>query len=529
MPHRKPILREQMLSMPLRDEPQNPQSHPLVAPFTRVVTLYVPRRLASHRPENARAVLDEVNARIAQRGYVEPDGQILLTPILEAVELHMIDLWGCSSEEEVVRRAKIGMIGAQVDEDLDVAYRPWGPEQARYFGLESPYQLSEDPDEYGGWHVQFLLSAPYLAQDERILGLLHGGRDNAYFYCTCHQASVVYTTRHRLICMGCGFLHAVVASPLAIKAPTRLSCDEWRDHFDAGGAKNEEEISLTLIDFQDIENARMIWTTSQWEDARHRFLFFSRSTPEEIEKAIRGTEMDASIFLNAGFRPVATEQPPAHQIAEDSVHVGLFENAIYSLSAGVRFYLAGKNESSELVNAIPALFRTVELLLKERLQRTDQQALQDQPNNPTVLRRLKAAGVPITIDEDKHIAALRKLRNDLQHGTARFNQRAGLRACRAIMIFIDQFMFSELSTHLGDHITEADWFQLLEIPEIATTATGVTNVRLDRIRKQQNATIEICTRCSRHAMVRAHPCTGISCWYCGYVPILQVADIDDQQ
>ncbi len=529
MPHRKQILREQILSVSLRNQRQKPPPHPQVAPFTRIVTLYVPRRLAAHRPENARAVLDEVNTRIAQRGYVDPDGQILLTPISETADLHMIDPWGCSNEQQVIRMAKIGMVGARVDEDLDVAYRSWGPEQARYFGRESPYQLSEDPDEYGWWHVQFLLLAPYLAQDEQILGLLHGGRDNAYFYCTCHEASVVYTTRHRFICMGCGFLHAVLASPLTIKAATRLSGAEWRDYFDAGGTKNEEQVSLTLIDFQDIENARMIWTTSQWEDARHRFLFFSRSTPEEIERAIRGTEMDPSNFLNAGWKPVATAPPPAHQIAEDSVHVGLFENAVHSLSEGVRFYLAAKHESSELVNAIPALFRAVELLLKERLQRTDQQALQDRPNNPTVLRRLKAAGIPIALGEETNIAMLRKLRNDLQHGTAQFNHRAGLRACRATIIFIDQFLVSELSTHLGDHITEADWFQLLEIREIATTATRVTNALLDQIRKQQSATIENCSRCSRDAMVRVHPSTGMSCWYCGYFPILQATDLEDEK
>lgn len=527
MPKRNKPRRQQMLVLSLVDGLQKNEPQAKVVPFTRVVTLFVPRRLAAHRRENAREVLNEVNIKIVQRGYIEHDGQILLNPISPTVELEMIDDWGCASEEEVSRRAELGMMGISENAILEFETRPWGPEQARYFGCENPYQLSENPGEYSYWHVQLRLSTPILAPGEFILALLHGGRDDAYFYCPCHEASVVYTTRHRFICMGCGFLHSVPASPLTIQPATLLSGKDWEDYFDPGGAKSEDEVNLTMIDFQDIENAQMIWTTNQWEEARHRFLFFSRSTPQEIEKAIRGTEMDPSIFLNAGWNPEAIAPPVAHQIADDSVEVDLVENAMHSLCVGVRFYLAAKHESSALVNAIPALFRSVELLLKQRLEHADARALQDQPSNPIVLARLKAAGVLITSAEESIITRLRKLRNNLQHGTARFNQRAGLKVCRSSLIFLDRFMDAELSIHLGADIPETDWIYLLEIPEIAATATRVTNVMLERANQQKSTTIEKCPRCCHDAMVRPHPNTGISCWYCGHCPIVDDDNMED--
>jgi hypothetical protein len=278
----KKLRRQQMLAKHLGDEPLKPQPRRQVSPFTRLVTLYLPRRLAAHRKENGRAVIDEVNAKIAERGYIEPDGQILLSTICPTVEFEMIDDWGCSSEEQLTLRGKHAVIGEADDSTLEVEPRVWGAEQRCYFGREHPYQLSEEPGEYTFWHVQLRLPAPYLAHDERVVALLHGGRDNSYFYCPCHEASVVYTTRHRFICMNCGFLHAVPESPVSIQATTLLSGVEWREYFDPNGTKNEEEVNLTLLDFQDIENTRMIWTTSQWGEARDRFLFFARSSPEEI-------------------------------------------------------------------------------------------------------------------------------------------------------------------------------------------------------------------------------------------------------
>lgn len=517
-----------MLATCLGDARRQPQARRQVVPFRRLVSLYVPKRLAAHREENARAVLDEVNSLIAARGYIEPDGQIHLETISTAVKLEMIDNWGCSNEEQLARVLKMPRITDGEDAPLEVDPRAWATEQSQYFGRENPYQLSEQPGHYSYWHVQFWNPEPYLANDERILALLHGVRDNAYFYCPCHEASVVYTSRYRFICMGCGFLHAVPASPVAISGNTSLTGEEWREYFDEGGSKADEEVQLTVIDFQEIENTRMIWTTAQWEEARHRFLFFARSSPEEITEAIRGTEMDPTIFLNAGWEPVSTAPPVAHQVAEDSVDVDLVNNAMHALGDGVRFYLAGKHESSALVNAIPSLFRAVELLLKARLDKADPQGLAGHPNNPTVLKRVRAAGISISAAEESVITKLRRLRNNLQHGTAKFNQRSGLAVCRETLVFLDRFLDAELNMYLGDGVPEDDWFELLSIPEINATADRVTATALANVRKQKDATIEGCPRCGREAMVRPHPRTGISCWFCGLHPVISTTDTDDQ-
>lgn len=185
----------------------------------------------------------------------------------------------------------------------------------------------------------------------------------------------------------------------------------------------------------------------------------------------------------------------------------------------MRSYVAAKTESSSLVNAVPQLFRAVELLLKSRLEQVDPQGLVDHPNNPAVLSRLANIAVIVTPAERDTIAKLRRLRNNLQHGTAKFNHRAGLAVCRAILIFLNRFLDVELNMYLGDLVHEDDWFRLLAIPEIAATADQVTEAYLKEVNQQPRATVETCPRCRRDAMVRPDPRTGISCCYCGYHPI----------
>jgi hypothetical protein len=192
-----------------------------------------------------------------------------------------------------------------------------------------------------------------------------------------------------------------------------------------------------------------------------------------------------------------------------------------SLGEGVKLYMAGKHDSSSLVNAVPALFRAVELILQDRLDRADPQALADQPNNPTVLKRLKSSAVSISAGEEATITKLRRLRNKLQHGTAKFNQRSALGTCRAALIFLDRFLDAELNVDLREGVHEDHWFELLAIPEIAATASRVTDAAIHYVKQQEGVTIETCWRCRRNAMVQPHPQSGISCWYCGYCPVIE--------
>jgi hypothetical protein len=157
-------------------------------------------------------------------------------------------------------------------------------------------------------------------------------------------------------------------------------------------------------------------------------------------------------------------------------------------------------------------------LLKSRLVQLDASALGDQPNNPTVLKRLVAANVSLEQAESETIARLRRLRNDLQHGTAKFNYRRGLAVSRATLIFIDRFASRELALWIGDVVTIEVWKQILRVPEIAATAERIVEERLVEVRRNPSASIEACTQCGKSTFVRLDPRSGASCLYCRRIP-----------
>ena len=316
-------------------------------------------------------------------------------------------------------------------------------------------------------------------------------------------------------------MHMVLKKPLSFRAKRLLTAEQWAEYFEADGSRREEEVNLSIVDFREVESAETLWTTNQWEDAKHEFVFFARSSPEEIEEAIRGTERDASAFLEAGFKPVPTPLPPAHQVADDSVEVDLVENAGCALAEGVSSYLAAQNASDGVVNAIPQLFRATELLLKAKLEALNPQALRDHPNNPTVLKRLAAQGTLLQPDELTSLQRLRQVRNNLQHGTAKFNHRTGLAICRKTIIFLDRFANTELGLWLGDMIPENDWCKLLKIPELAIRADSVAKECVEQMRHNPRSVISQCPRCQRDTLVRPEPNTGASCLRCGYIPVLR--------
>ena len=441
------------------------------------------------------AFVADLNDKIRSRGFVLWDGQVLTTPISQSVELYF-----------------------EGAEPFDVPVRrEWGASQRAYFGLADPYQMADEEDQFTCSHIMTQLMDAYLAEGELIAALLHGAQDRSYFYCPCHFASVVYTTGHRLVCMACGATHAVLRAPLPLTATTLLTAAEWADLFDEDGARRDEEVELTTIDFRDVENAETIWTTNQWEEAAGDFVFFARSSPEEIEEATRG-EADASVLLEAGFKPVATAPPPALQVSPSSVNVDLTENAGHALREGVASFLAARDLPHALLTAIPQLHRAIELLLKARLERFDSEALRDRPNNPTVLDRLRQRGLTLAATDLSTITRLRGLRNDLQHGTSHFNQRAGLALCRSAVVFVDQFADSELDLWIADAVSVDDWPKLLSIPEIARTAERIAHQRLEVFRDRPEAEITTCPRCTKDSLFRRDASSGAACAYCGYVP-----------
>lgn len=117
------------------------------------------------------------------------------------------------------------------------------------------------------------------------------------------------------------------------------------------------------------------------------------------------------------------------------------------------------------------------------------------------------------------ITRLRRLRNDLQHGEAAFNHRAGLGLCRRAVIRIDRFAEEELGLRTGDAIARADWLALLEIDELAARARRIVDQRIASCRTDPEASVTTCPRCERETMVGPHPTTGASCAYGGHVPV----------
>jgi hypothetical protein len=504
----------------------------LAARFTKSIQLWIPRKFISSAGLDAFAFIADVNRTILNRGYVLSDGQILTTPILDQIppnrllpQVVTIPLDDNSEAVSIRDTIRLGpcteILLSDDDSDYDeVVARTWGNEQRSFFALQNPYQMAEDAGTYtwSWFHTQ--IDDPYLSDGEQIIALLHGHVDNRCFYCPCHSAEIVYTTRHRLVCMACGALHAVFAEGVDIVPKRLLSAAEWVDCFDDDGPRRDEAVEIAILEFRAVENLRTIWTTSYWDESTHEFIFLTRSSEEEIADAMRRSGQDASLLREMGWTQADMSPPPAYQLAEDSIDVDLVDNAALSLKHGVSCFLRAKMNANELANAIPSVFRAVELLLKARLHEADPSALDDQPNNPTVLNRLATLGVIIPEDEKKSITQLRRLRNHLQHGEATFNYRAGRAVCKQAILFLNKFAWKELSLWIGDAVAPDELWQLLQVDQVMELAEEIARQRLQTVVQLEEAAVSKCDRCNRETMVRPHPSTGAACWLCGYVAVV---------
>ena len=501
-------------AFPTRERPQE----------QKVIHLWLPRQYVNARGADVQAFVADVNAKIIERGFITYDGQILRTPITDInVVAGLIEVERGLPFSGFVRVGDTTEVVVESDGDDTYdspPHRDWGELQTALFGLANPYQMIEDAGGYTTSNLSTLITEPYLLPGELIAALVHGVADDYYLYCECHSAEVVYTSHHRLVCMGCGAMHLALRAPVAVAPKRLLTADEWFQYFDQQGELCYEEVDVAIVDFRDVENAEAIWVTDRWESAKHRFAFFARSSPEEIEAAVRGTEADPSIFLEAGWDAMELQPPPAEQLAEDSVDVDLIENCAHAARDGVACFLGAQTNPSHLVNAVPHLFRAIELLLKAKLEKLDAHALADHPNNPTVMNRLAALGIVITAPERGDIDRLRRLRNRLQHGAAKFNYRTGLAIARNAIVFIDRFALQEVECWLGDVVAPSDRLKLFQIKDLAANARALVASRVEYAKTLRNAEISTCSICYENAMVRKHANSGAVCYYCGYPPPL---------
>lgn len=492
-----------------------------VSPERKVVHLWIPRRFISGNTVDLGSFVADVNHKISERGFINFDGQLLRTPINSADHAGLMPIT-FGDELAGMNYVRVGEWDVTFDNTdyLPASGRAWNERQAEFFGLSRPYQMVEDGASYTGSSLSVVIDEPYLWPGELVAALVHGIADEYFLYCECHSADIVYTTSHRLICMGCGNMHLAI-EPIAGFAATRvLSLSDWFRYFDADGELRCEEVGLATIDFREFENVDPIWSTDQWDSSKHRFLFFARSSPEVIEEAIRGTEADASIFLEAGWEPIELPPPPAEQLAPDSVDISLLENSAHAIQSGIACFLESLNRPDRLINAIPDLFRGVELLLKEKLKRLDPNALSDNPNNPTVLNILSQHGVTIDAIERNCIDRLRRLRNKLQHGTATFNYREALSTSRSCIVFINRFALEEVDCWLGDIVSPDTRLKLFRVCDLTASAREVAFSRLNSVRAVRTAEITDCPFCEERAVVRIHPNSGAACYYCGQ-PLVQ--------
>ena len=480
-----------------------PVEQDLDSNFIKYVGFWAPRRWVTPETVDVDGLVAEIEEIVRTRGLVAYDGQVITSLRCVGEWMEWDGLGSADALRDIPRR------------------RHWGPEQSAFFGVEQPYQMADDEDAFINFSVSVEIADPYLTPGELIAGVIHGSRERCPFTRPCHYAHVVYTTRHRLVCMSCGATHLVLREPVLTTFRQTIAPQEWSEFFGAEGSRHHEPLDLAIVDVQDIEAAApFVWSTNQWDEALREHALCARTTPEEFQRAVRGTELDASIYLEDGWLPVEEPPDPAFQVMDDSLDVGMMDSAGHALAAGASAYLAAYVYPSRLIDAAKDLFQAIELLLKVRLEASNPLGLRGQPNNPTVLTRLAAAGVALSRDEAGTVAQLRKLRNDLQHNSARFNHRQVLGLCRSALIVIDRFTIDELNAWAGDVIHPDEWHKLLSIGEIHARAVTVAQTRLEKYRDDPEASITACPRCNHEAMLRPYPDAGASCLVCGHIPVI---------
>lgn len=450
-------------------------------------------------------IIDDINRIVRERGaIVLASGQILRVPLLPIWDLdtHFDDY---SSSPDVHE------------------HREWTTPQRKYFGslwgVTNPFQYSEKPLAYDQYAINVRVHAPYLTEGERILALVDADRDGMRFYCPCHSADVVYTSAHRLVCMGCGQLHCVLADSIQKSFGRGVSAADWDAFFDEEGELIDEDATLHIVDFQELESASKIWTTDAWAEASRKIEFFARASVEERER-YKGSVVTPDMLIAAGFTHVSLPPPPALQFGEMEYAVDLGTNAAAAVSAGATAYARSKADPGQLRDAVLHLFQAIELLLKIRLDGVTPGKLDRHPNNPSVLRALEAQGVKLTNAENETVRSLRQLRNKLQHGEARLSYRRTRVLLRRSLVFIDRFVLDELEWWLGDVVSQPAWDALLAIEPVRQNAVRVADESVSRAIATPDYIVEACTRCERNSLIGT-PNDGSRCVYCGHRPTVE--------
>lgn len=402
--------------------------------------------------------------------------------------------------------------------------REWSDAQKRYFGdlwgLTDPYQYARERDQYDQFCIGALDPTPYLVPRETILALVETVADYWSVDCPCHVAQVVYTSRHRVICMGCGYLYCVLAEPIGRSFGPGIENEVWENAFDATGELVDDSIEIPILDYREVENAKLIWTTDVWDEVSWVINLYARGDEEEIEHYRRGFPQ-VDDLIAAGWQHVPTPPSASAQLSHDGYAVDIGENSAAAFKIAASAFARSRTDPDALREAVLSAFQATELILKMRLEAIDPTALS--ANNPTVIERLVEANVAIDAQEQAAIAALRSLRNKLQHGAAAFGYRSTRRLLRATFAFLDRFTIAELDYWIGHVCDREGWSALLQLPSIQENADRISQDIAARALSDPVVEVAHCDACKRQSVIMFNEVVG-HCLYCRWEPTISPVD-----
>lgn len=496
--------------------------------ISRLCGFWIPRRFQEGEKIHARALLDYLDDLISRRGFVLSDGLIVTKPlpISTGHDIYVPEYIKAEGIEGKVQRP------ISLDENFQIMVEPedsedppfpslreWGEAQRRFFGIENPYQMAEEAGSFGWSNLSGYWDILFLREGERILGVLHSPKDNRHFHCSCNEAHVVYTSAARVVCMFCGATHLVLEEGLtSIDGGDSLSAEDFRRAFGEDGIFSDFDPDLPIIDFREFIDKKYIWTTEVWEAAKSEALFFLESSKEEIADYLSRTQVTPSMMLEMGWQQAITRPSLAEQLAPDTISLDLESNAQLCVKVGLEAFVRSSTDQSALLDAILKMFQAIELLTKAALVSRDPTALKNRPNNPTVLSRLRKAGVMLSDEDLSIIERLRSLRNSIQHREPSLNYLEGIRAVREAIVFLDKFVLEQLDGWILDVCDPSLCVRLLQIKELSQTADALLEQRQQDLQRSSDS-YSACPMCTRIAIIRLTPIEGARCLVCGHIPM----------
>jgi len=492
-------------------EPNSGAQHDVAAPPRESVLAYVyVRRDLVEAGASLAEIIGDINDKIdIHGGIILSTRQFLRTPLQNEWCFHEhFDEWSAVPIEHPICA--------------------WGEEQQRYFdqlwGMSQPFRYVEG-DGYDEFAISTYVPTPLLEPEETVCALVETDGDDVPLECPCHWTQIVYTTKQRVLCLGCGQLLCVLTEALPGPFPNQLTSAAWLQAFDSDGELVDDDIQIDVIRYRLIEAAPKLWQTDVWDEVSSRIHFYATASQAEIEQFHRSCFASASALMQAGFCEQPTPPSLGDQMGLRDWELDLAQNAALSINLAAMAYAKGKNEPTALRDAVLSIFHATELLLKLRLANADEAAMEKSPNNPTVIKLLAAAGISFTADENVTLTSLRQLRNKLQHAGATISYRSTRSLIRKSFILLDRFTAEQLDVWIGSVCDHAGWLSLLAIDSIRERALEISHRTAAECRANGEPA-DRCLTCDQECLIDT--AEGPLCLYCRDRPMpKRVFDEDD--